>query len=293
MRPQELRARSDEILQLHEDGDLERALAACADLLVDAEQLETTDPVVRETLFAARFERALLLTELGDLDAAASAYAEAARTPADPTDPDQRHELAMASLNRGICADAAGDADEALRAYDELIDRFGDADDPVTRDQVVRGRVNRAASLLTLGRLEDSIAAARDVAGGLDPRDALEAEQYAMAMRLSAAGLQAMDRSDEAAEALRAVDRCNDEDPATRSQVAAARRELAELLAGTGGLEPAIDLLESTVERFRDDPDPVVVDVVADLVDAEVALLTRAGQEQRAADVRARNEADG
>jgi tetratricopeptide (TPR) repeat protein len=284
---QQLRARSDEILQLHEDGALEEALAACGSLLEDAEQLDVTDPVVRESLFAGRFELALLLTELGELEAAAEAYGQAARTPADLEDPDQRHEIAMALLNRGVCADAAGEPGAALTAYDELIERFGDADDPVTRDQVVRGRVNQAAALLALGRADETVAATQTLAAELDPGDALEAEQLAMTVRLEAAALRELDRPDEAVRVLAEAERCTDEDPAARSQVAAAHRARAVLLAALGHLDEAIDLLDRTVDRFRADPDPVVVGVVDELVDAEVELLASAGQTDRAEQVRA------
>jgi hypothetical protein len=85
--PQQLRARADAVLELHEDGDLGAALTACERLLEDVTPEDAHDPVLRETLFTARFERALLLTELGELTAAADAYADAAATPADPTTP--------------------------------------------------------------------------------------------------------------------------------------------------------------------------------------------------------------
>lgn len=284
--PQQLRARSDQVLQLHEDGALDEALEACEALLEDAVTLDPGDDVVRETLFAARFERALLFTELGDLDAAAGAYAEAAASPADLDDPDQRHEIAMALLNRGVCADAAEDPVTALHAYEELIERFGGAEDPVTADQVVRGRVNRAAALLTMGRADECLMAAREIAVSLDADDALEAEQLAMAVRLQAAALRELGRPHEAIGVLADAERCSDEDPAARSQVAAAHRERAELLADQGQLDQAIALLDRVVDRFRADPDPVVSDAVVELVDVEAALLTRAGEPERAAAVR-------
>jgi tetratricopeptide (TPR) repeat protein len=284
--PQVLRDRADEILERHESGDLDGALAAADALLLAAEDHDPSHPVVRESLFAARFERGLLLTELGDLAAAALAYGSAAATPADLDDPDQRHEVAMALLNRAICLDAAGDHDAALAVYDELIATFRDADDPVTADQVVRGRVNRAAALLAVGRTGEALTAADVLVTRLDPADALESEQLAMTVRLRAAALRSMDRPTEAAEALAEVERCNDEDPAARTQVATAQKERAELLAELGRDQEAFDLLEAAVARFRTDPDPAVVEVVEELVDAEVALLERRGQHERAAALR-------
>jgi tetratricopeptide (TPR) repeat protein len=286
--PQRLRARADAVLELHDASDLEGALEACDALLEDALAADPDDPVVRETLFAARFERALLLTELGELVEAADAYALAATSPADLADPDQRHEVAMALLNRGICLDAVGDHRGALGAYDELIGAFGDADDPVTKDQVVRARVNRASALLAADDLHEALTVADGLIAELDPSESLEAEQLAMTVRLRAAVLRALDRRDEAADSLAEVDRCTDEDPAARSQVAAAQRERAEVLAELGRSEEAIDILEAAVARFTDDPDPVVVEVLIDLLRAEADLLERAGDTGRAAEIRAR-----
>jgi tetratricopeptide (TPR) repeat protein len=289
--PQQLRARADAVLELHEDGALDEALEACERLVHDALASDADDPVVRETLFAARFERALLLTELGVLADAAAAYAEAAATPADPDDPDQRHEVAMALLNRGICLDAVGDHRAALAAYGELVGTFGHADDPVTRDQVIRARVNRASALLAIDELHESLTVADGLIAELDPAEALEAEQLAMTVRLRAAALRALDRRDEAAASLADVERCTDEDPAARSQVAAAQRERAEVLAELGRSEEAIAILEAAVARFTDDPDPAVVEVLIDLLQAEADLLERAGDPHRAAEIRARAHA--
>jgi tetratricopeptide (TPR) repeat protein len=138
--PQQLRARADAILQLHEDGDLDEALDACDELLLAADAFPITDPVVRESVFTARFERALLLMELGDLEAAGHAHREAADTPADLDDPDQRHEIAMALLNGGVCHDAVGDHQGALDAYAELVSPFGQAEHPVTHAHVIPRR---------------------------------------------------------------------------------------------------------------------------------------------------------
>jgi tetratricopeptide (TPR) repeat protein len=286
--PQRLRARADAVLELHEADELDEALVVCEALLLDLRSADTSDPVVRETLFTARFERGLLLTELGDLPAAAAASAEAAATPADPSDPDQRHEVAMALLNRGICLDAVGDHRGALGAYDELIAGHGHADDPVTRDQVIRARVNRASALLAVDDLHEALTVADGLLAELDPSEALEAEQLAMTVRLRAAALRALDRRDEAAASLAEVERCTDEDPAARSQVAAAQRERAEVLAELGRSDEAIAILEAAVERFTDDPDPIVVDVLIDLLRAEADLLERAGDPERAAEIRAR-----
>jgi tetratricopeptide (TPR) repeat protein len=194
----------------------------------------------------------------------------------------------MALLNRGICLDAVGDHRGALAAYGELVTRFDEADDPVTRDQVIRARVNQASALLAVDDLLEAIAVADELIAELDPCEALEAEQLAMTVRLRAAALRALDRRDEAAASLAEVERCADEDPAARSQVAAAQRERAEVLAELGRSDEAIAILEAAVERFTDDPDPIVVEVLIDLLRAEADLLDRAGDSERAAEIRAR-----
>jgi tetratricopeptide (TPR) repeat protein len=268
----QLRSHADAVLEQHEAGDLQGALRSCEQLLAAAERGDPTDPVVRESLFTARFERALLLTELGELTAAAAAYAEAAATPSDLGDPDQRHELAMAALNRGICLVAVDDNVGALAVYDELIATFREADDPVTRDQVVRARVNRSATLLAL----DEVAAARAEAEGLidelDEQDALDAEQLALAIRLRAAAFQAEGRDADAAAALAAVDRLPAEEAAARVQLVEAARERAELLAALGRFDAAAAVANDVVARFSGDPDPAVIGAVEELVDQEAAL---------------------
>jgi len=271
--PRVFRERADHVLELHEQGLLEQALEAAGALADDAAQADTSHPVVRESLFAARFERALLLTELGDLTAAARAYAEAANTPADLDEPDQRHEVAMALLNRGICLDAVGDHDAAIGVYDELVTRFREADDPVTADQVVRGRVNRAAALLAVDRTGEALTAVDVLVGQLDPADALEAEQLAMTVRLRGAALRALDRDAEAAEALAEVERCTDEDPAARSQVVAAHRERASILVGLGRSPEALATLDAVIARFHGERDPMVVEIIEEVLGVRAGLV--------------------
>lgn len=263
--PQRLRARADEVLELHEAGELESALDACHELLDEVSAAPISDPVVRETLFAARMERALLLTELDDLPAAAAAYGEAATTPADLDDPDQRHEVAMALLDQGVCLDAIGDPAAALGAYDELVVRFGDAEDPVTRDQVVKGRVNRAAALLALERGEQALTVADALTGELDPRDALEAEQLVMALRLRASTLGVLGRDREVPEALARLDAVDADDPAVHVQLIAAQRERVQALVAADDRDRAAAVLEATLARYEGHPDPAIAEVVTDL----------------------------
>ncbi|MEX2504418.1 MAG: hypothetical protein WD378_06185 [Egicoccus sp.] len=281
-----LRQRADRILELHEAGDLDVALADCEALLGAADEADASDPVVRETRFFARFERALLLTELGELDRAAVAYGDAADAPADLDDPDQRHEVAMALLNQGICLDALGDHESALTAYDQLVVRFGGASDPVTHDQVVRGRVNRAAALLALDQLHEALMVVESLRAELDPTEALEVEQLAMAMRIRAAALRALDRAAEAADALAEVERYVTDDPAARTQLASAQRERAEVLAELDRSEEAVAVLDAVVTQLDGDPDPGVVEARRELLLTEVDLLERLGDHARAAVLR-------
>lgn len=285
--PRRLRNAADRVLELHESGDLPAALDACDALLNATAAADLVDPVVRETAFFARFERALLLTEAGDLEEAADAYGQAADAPADLEDPDQRHEVAMALLNRGICFDALGDHDAALDAYDRLVVRFGEAPDPVTHDQVVRGRVNRAAALLALDRLHEALTVAESLRADLDPSEALEAEQLAMTMRIRAAALRGLDRVAEAAETLAEVERYTADDPAARTQLASAQRERAEVLTELDRPEEALAVLDATVRQLDGDPAPEVVEARHELVLVEVDLLERMGDDARAQALRA------
>jgi tetratricopeptide (TPR) repeat protein len=290
--PQALRAQADRILELHETGALEDALEACARLLeqVDPAELET-DEVVRESAFTARFQRAVLHTELGDLEAAASAYAEAAATPTDLEDPDQRHELAMALLNHGICLEALGEVEEALGVYDRLVIRLGDAEDPVTADQVVRGRVNRAAAMLSLERHPEALTVAEGLVGDLDAGDAFHAEQLAMATRLRAVALTELGRAGEAATVLAELDAVNDEEIPARRQLAAAAGERAQLLWDLGRADEALEVLEAAQRRFGGDADEEVLEQVTGLRLVQADVLETLGDVDGARQVRSRRPA--
>ncbi len=260
--PQRLRAELDVILELHESGEIEQALERCETLAErTADVAADADPVQRETAFAARFERALLLTELGELDVAAQAYEQAAGVPVDDTDPDQRHETAMAMLNRGICLDAVEEHEAALQAYEQLIARFADAEDPVTRDQVVRGRVNRAAALLALERPAAAIDAVEQIEAGLSRHDALDTEQLVLARRIAAAATDTLQDPQAAVAVLDGLEPLTDDDPAVRVQVIAARLEQADLLAGDTAA--ATDRLAEVLARYEEDPDPAVQEALA------------------------------
>ena len=253
-------------MELHEAGELDEAVAEVESLLAALAEVEDlTDEVLRESLFTARFERAVLLTELGSLAAAAEAYALAAATPADLDDPDHRHEIALALLNRGICLDAIGDHLGAVAVYGELTERFQDADDPVTADQVSRARVNHAAALLQLERTVEASRLAAAIAAELDPADVLTAEQHVMALRLHAAALRATGDVDAAIEVLLRRSRATQEDPPARAQVAAAAQEHAELLAELGEVDIALEVLDEVLADADLEIDPEVTDVLEDL----------------------------
>lgn len=261
--PQQARQRTDAVMELHEAGDLEEAVEEVESLLAVLEDgHDLDDPVLRESLFTARFERAVLLTELGDLDAAAEAYAVAASTPADLDDPDQRHEIALALLNRGICLDTVGEHETAVAVYADLVARFQNADDPVTVDQVVRARVNHAAALLALERTEEASAAAATITTELDPTDVVTAEQHVMALRLQAAALHAAGDVDGAIEVLLRRGEATLEDPPARAQVAAAAQEHAQLLVELEQVGDAIAVLDDALEDADLEIDPEVTDVL-------------------------------
>lgn len=225
---QTLRATADRVIALHEDGELDAALSLAEELAASARD-HLDDEVARESLFVARFQRALVLTEREELAAAAEAYAEAADTPTDPDDPDQRHEIAMALLHRGMCLDALGETARARQAYAEVVDRFGDADDPVTRDQVVRARVNQAAGMLTDGDAQAALTAADSLRAALDPAAPLDAEQWLLASRIRAAALRELGDQAGAVATLRQAVALGSDDLSVQDQRAQAAADLAEL----------------------------------------------------------------
>jgi tetratricopeptide (TPR) repeat protein len=237
--PQHLRADADRILELHEDGRYGDALEACDAVVARAVDLD--HPVVRQSAFVARFERALVLAEIGELEEAADAALVAARVlPFDRDDPDQTHELAMLLVHAGTCHAAADDPAAAVGVYDALVADLGGAGDPVTREQLVRGRVNRAVALLALGRAADALAAGDELALELDPADPSQAEQLGMVHRLRASALRELDRRPEAVTALEAtVALAAVPIGGARVQAAAAEGERAELLAELGHADEA------------------------------------------------------
>lgn len=224
---QDLRVAADRVIELHEAGDVDAALAL-ADEVAEVAALRD-DEVARESLFVARFERAVVLTEREELEAAAAAFGEAAETPTDPDDPDQRHEVAMALLHRGMCLDAVGDPQAAIVAYDQLIERFRGAEDLVTRDQVLRARVNRAASRLETGDAAAVAEEAEQVRLGLDPTTPLDAEQWMLASRIRAAALIDLGQDDLARQILSEAAAIDLDDPAVSEQRELAGEDLREL----------------------------------------------------------------
>lgn len=183
--PQDLRAAVDRGFDLHHAGEVDEALSLYARLL--AEPPADRDPVTVESLFAAAFDRAVILAEQGDLGLAAEGFAEAATHP-DPADRDQRHEIAMARLNQGIALAMAGRPAEAAEVYGELVDAFVAADDAPTREQVARAWVNLAAAHLDLDDPAAAAATAQELLEHLaDAHDVWAEEQRAHAREILAA----------------------------------------------------------------------------------------------------------
>lgn len=230
----ELRSAADRLIELHEAGDLDAVLTLADEVARMAGALEASDDIVRESLFVARFQRAMALTERHELAQAAGAYADAAATPTDLDDPDQRHEVAMALLHQGMCLDALDAPEEAVAVYADIVRRFGAADDPVTRDQVVRARVNGAVSHLNAGAVDVALEQARDLIDELDPSLPLDAEQWIMARRIAAAALAALERPDDAIDVLVAAGVADLDDEGVREQQAQAHLDRGRLLDELG-----------------------------------------------------------
>jgi len=237
----ELRSAADRLIELHEAGELDAVLELAEEVTALADGGDVSDEIVRESLFIARFQRAMVLTEREDLRAAAQAYADAASVPTDPDDPDQRHEVAMALLHQGMCLDALGEPREALTVYDRIVQRFGVAEDPVTRDQVVRARVNRAASSLDVGDAASSLQEAQELIDLLDPAMPLDAEQWVMARRIAAAALQEQARPQDAVVLLEGIGVIDLDDPTVREQQAQAHLDRAQVLVDLGETGAAED----------------------------------------------------
>jgi tetratricopeptide (TPR) repeat protein len=184
--PQQVRAAVDAAARLVDAGDLDGALAAYDAVLDDLGALPRVpaDPVLRESRFAARFERASLLAAAGDLAGAAAGF-RAAGAGLDPADPDQHHERAMAGLNEGIAHGLAGDPRAAVDAYRGAIaDLPDDVDvlDVAAREQAVMLHVNLADAALEAG---DPAGAERTAGAVLDllsdDEGAFAAEQRGLA----------------------------------------------------------------------------------------------------------------
>lgn len=194
--PQLLRAAVDRGFELHETGALEDALAHYDRVLRTPSA--ANDPVTVESLFAARFDRAVILTELGELELAAEAFAAAAQgLPTDDAElaSEVAHELAMAELNRGVCLQLLDRHDEALTVYSAVLGRFPDPADPVLREQVVKAMVNRCATLVALGRRRAAVAAADAALERLDGlEDAWVDEQRTLLGGVREAALSPADR---------------------------------------------------------------------------------------------------
>lgn len=166
--PQDLRAAVDRGFELHHTGALDEALELYGELLAATSPAE--DPVTVESLFAAAFDRAVILAERGELEPAAAGFADAAGRP-DPGDRDQRHEVAMARLNQGIALTMAGRTSEAADVYAGIVDAFAAADDAPTREQVARAWVNLGVAHLELDDPQAAAATAEELLEHLEDAD--------------------------------------------------------------------------------------------------------------------------
>lgn len=241
----ELRTAADRLIELHEAGDLDGVLSLADEVAERAAGWDEPDEIVRESLFIARFQRAMALTERQELAEAARAYRDAASTPTDPDDPDQRHEIAMALLHEGMCLDALDEPEAAIEVYLEIVERFGDAEDVVTRDQVVRARVNHAVALLSSGDAARALQEAERLLGELDPSVSLDAEQSIMARRIAAAALQPLGRPEDAVRVLERVGAVDLDDEAVREQQAQAHLDRAMILDELGAAPAAEEAREA------------------------------------------------
>ena len=117
------------------------------------------EPLVRATAEETLDRYARVLTEVGDLNAAAAAFGE---IPAHfQGDDELAAEVARGMFNRGIALRDAGRLTESALALDALVRRFDGRDEPELRRAVVGGLYNKAVVL----------AAGADITGALDTYD--------------------------------------------------------------------------------------------------------------------------
>jgi tetratricopeptide (TPR) repeat protein len=115
-----------------------------------------------------RVEEGLSLSELGRLDEAIAAFAQAVARFHEDSDPEIRVMLARALGWQGWLLHRAGRYREAIASYDELTARYAQSPEPGVREAVMSAARNRGQALAEIRGREQAIAAFDEHAAELD-----------------------------------------------------------------------------------------------------------------------------
>jgi tetratricopeptide (TPR) repeat protein len=153
------------------------------------------------------------------------------------TDPGQRERLADALVSKGTALLADERWEEAVEASDEVIDRFQDAGESGLRHSIALALYSKATALDRLGRGQESEGVIEDM--------------------LSRFGEEALAIFEGAASNF-----ANAPEAQQREVLASALYAKAMALHKLGRQHEAVPVLTELIERFQDDQDPEIQDVV-------------------------------
>jgi tetratricopeptide (TPR) repeat protein len=104
---------------------------------------DATEPVIREQVAGALFNKGVGLGALNRSKEAIMVYDEVLRRFGEATEPGTREGVAGALRNKGCRLGVLKRTEEALAVYDDMIRRFADATEPAIQDVVERAKADR------------------------------------------------------------------------------------------------------------------------------------------------------
>jgi tetratricopeptide (TPR) repeat protein len=154
---QEIQILEDRVAEAFKKGNFESAINQLDILL--SRLGNNDDPVLRETIAGALFNKGHTLESLNRHEEAITLYDNITRCFGEADDPTSQESVAHALIHKGVNLGRLKREEEAIVAYDELIRRFGEADDSTLYTYVGNALFNKGGTLHGLGRMEEAIVA--------------------------------------------------------------------------------------------------------------------------------------
>jgi tetratricopeptide (TPR) repeat protein len=261
MTSQTLESQRDEIVALRAKGRISDAIARADEI---AQRYEASEEArERDLAFVALSLKAKMLATSGTKTAAIDVYSEMLRR--FRSDADSPRHYVHALFSQGYELEGLGRVDEALACFDELLDEFGETPPPQQLEVVAKARLLRARLLAGWGRAESATNGYDDtVRRYRDESDAAVRVVVALALTYKA---QLFASSGQAEQAIEIYDQVlgyvgGAAEPELRLREAVALMDKGDLQRRLGQSTGASATFRIAVDRFSDDDDPRIDEVV-------------------------------